>query len=176
MIKEWIENLHEDVVKVHQGPGPFFWPIGGYGQQCGAPLAFDATDEAAITEALEQAGFSEAEAGPPMVVRVFKASPKETRSNLSLAQQRLIALDLRKPEIEAYYEQLESTLDEVAKEIGINGYFRALDGIVYKITIPEGHFVSYKRLAFVRTKREGERAGSLSVKEAEAATAAGQVK
>jgi len=94
---------------------------------------------------------------------------------LSPAQQRLVELDLRKPEIEKYYEDLESALAQVAREIGVNGYFKAADGTVYKITVPDGHYVFYKTYGLVRTKREGETKGTLSAKEADAAEAAGQV-
>jgi hypothetical protein len=92
-------------------------------------------------------------------------------SNLTDAQVRLVELDLRKKEIEQYYEDLEKTLADVVAEVGLNGYFEAPDGTVYKIVKPQGRFVLFKDLDFLRTKREGEERGSLSMKEAQAAKA-----
>lgn len=94
-------------------------------------------------------------------------------SLLTPAQQRLVELDLRKPEIKAYYEELETTLVAVAREVGVDGYFRAEDGTVFKIVRPEGQFVTYKQVDFLRTKREGEARGTLSMKEAQEAEKAG---
>lgn len=85
---------------------------------------------------------------------------------LTAAQQRLIELDLKKPEIKAYYEELEKVIAAVALEIPLNGYFKGPDGTVYKIVKPAGTFVAYKQLDFERTKREGETRGTLSMKEA----------
>lgn len=85
---------------------------------------------------------------------------------LTAAQKRLIELDLKKPEIKAYYEELEKVIAEVATEIPLNGYFKADDGTVYKIVKPTGTFVTFKAVDFERTKREGETRGSLSMKEA----------
>jgi hypothetical protein len=86
--------------------------------------------------------------------------------NLSEAQVRLVKLDLRKKEIEQYYEDLEKTLAQVASEVGLNGYFEAPDGTVYKIVKPAGRYILFKDLDFLRTKREGEERGTLSMKEA----------
>lgn len=92
---------------------------------------------------------------------------------LTNAQRRLIALDLKKPEITAYYEELEQTVAAVASEVGIDGYFAAPDGTVYKLVKATGTFVSFKQFAFERTKREGESRGTLSMKEAADARANG---
>lgn len=86
---------------------------------------------------------------------------------------KLVELDLKKPEITKYYEELEIAVAEVEKIVGLNGYFKASDGTVFKIVRPSGTFVSFKTLAYERTKREGEARGSLSVKEAKEAEANG---
>jgi len=85
---------------------------------------------------------------------------------LTDAQKKLVELDLRKPEVEAYYEELEKAVAAVAAEVGVDGYFKAEDGTVYKIVKPTGRFVMFKDLDFHRTKREGEERGSLSMVEA----------
>lgn len=82
------------------------------------------------------------------------------------AQKKLEELDKRKEEIKKYYEELKSVLDEVSKEIGVNGYFQGSDGCVYKVVEPDGRYVNYEKLAYVRTKRSGEERGTLSAKEA----------
>lgn len=89
--------------------------------------------------------------------------------SLTDAQQRLIQLDLRKKEIDSFYEELEKALADVAAEIGVNSYFQASDGTVFKVVKPTGTFVSFRDLGYNRTKREGEDRGTLSVKEAQAA-------
>lgn len=58
MIESWIENLDAEVATIHQGPGPFFWPIGKHGQQCGPMLRFDEDNESRIIEQLKAAGFT----------------------------------------------------------------------------------------------------------------------
>lgn len=85
------------------------------------------------------------------------------------AQERLIALDLRKPEIEKYYEDLAQALKDLEFESGVDSYFQGPDGVVYKVVKPTGTFVAYKELGYHRTKRPDEDRGTLSVKEAQAA-------
>ena len=52
-------------------------------------------------------------------------------------------------------------------EIGVGGMFKAEDGTVYKMTEPEGRFIFYQRYDYARTRKEGEKRGELSMKEAE---------
>lgn len=82
------------------------------------------------------------------------------------AQKRLVELDLKKAEINAFYEELDKVTAQVAEEVGIDGYFQSEDKIVYKISKQKGTYVSFRELCYLRTKREGEKAGTLSVKEA----------
>lgn len=88
---------------------------------------------------------------------------------MTQAQQRLIELDRKKEEIKKFYEELSQALIDVKNEIGINGYFQDDEGLVYKILVPEGKFVKFESLSYVRTKRPKEQRGDLSMKEAEAA-------
>ena len=82
------------------------------------------------------------------------------------AQKRFVALEKQKEEIKKYFEQLKEATEAVAKEVGINGYFQDLEGIVYKIVEPEGKFVTFERTSYVRTRRPHEKRGDLSIKEA----------
>ncbi len=104
-----------------------------------------------------------------------EAAPIQT-STLTEAQRALIALDLRKKEIEEYYQALEAAVSLVAGEIGLNGYFQAPDGTVYKIVQPDGRYVIFKQWDFVRTKRPGEERGTLAKKEADFALSNGLVR
>lgn len=81
--------------------------------------------------------------------------------------QKLILLDKLKAEVDAYYDTLAETLAELEFKVGVGGYFKGEGDTVYKLVVPEGHFVKYKPLAYLRTKQDGERAGSLSRKEAD---------
>ncbi len=96
----------------------------------------------------------------------FTAPQSIPDDGLTDAQRRLVELDLRKPEITAYYEELEKVTAAVAAEVGVDGYFQAPDGTVYKLVRWTGQFVTAKQFAFERTKREGETRGTLSMKEA----------
>jgi hypothetical protein len=62
-------------------------------------------------------------------------------------------------------EQLEA----VMKELGVGSYTQDEVGTVYKIVKPKGTFTYYRDLDYTRTALTGERAGSLSKKEAEEA-------
>jgi hypothetical protein len=57
----------------------------------------------------------------------------------------------------------------VSKEVGINGYFQDDQGIVYKVVVPDGKFVYFDHISYVRTRRAHEKRGDLSMKEAETA-------
>jgi hypothetical protein len=85
------------------------------------------------------------------------------------AQQRLVDLDKKKEEYKKYIEELQEATAAVASEIGINGYFQDHEGTVYKAVVPDGKFVYFEKISYVRTKRAGEERGSLSVKEAKEA-------
>ncbi len=82
------------------------------------------------------------------------------------AQKKFVALEKRKEEVKKYFDELAAATEAVSKEIGINGYFQDTEGTVYKIVIPEGRFVAFDKLGYERTRRAGERQGSLSLKEA----------
>lgn len=86
--------------------------------------------------------------------------------------------DIEKKFVESakYYEQLKEKLDEVRTEmdasllaLGIGTLVQDPETLtVYKVVKPQGRFIYYHDLDYVRTAQDGERAGSLSKKEAEA--------
>lgn len=86
------------------------------------------------------------------------------------AQAKFIELEAKKDEVKRFFDELQAATEAVAQEVGIGGFFQDPNsGLVYQIVIPEGRFVHYEKIGYVRTKRDGERAGTLSVKAAEAA-------
>lgn len=82
-------------------------------------------------------------------------------------QKRFIELEKKKEEVKRYFEELKIATEAVAKEVGVNGYFQdPSDGTVFKIVEPEGKFVSFDKISYVRTRRSHEKRGDLSLKEA----------
>jgi hypothetical protein len=85
-------------------------------------------------------------------------------------QKRFVELEKQKETVKRYFDDLKEATEAVAAEIGINGYFQdPSDGTVFKITIPEGKFVTFDKISYVRTRRLDEKRGDLSLKEAEEA-------
>ena len=85
------------------------------------------------------------------------------------AQQKFVELEKRKEEVKKYFDQLSAAVLEVQAEVGINGYFQDGEGTVYKIVIPDGKFVHFDHISYVRTRRLDEKRGDLSLKEAQEA-------
>jgi hypothetical protein len=83
------------------------------------------------------------------------------------AQKKFVELERKKEEVKKYFDELNAAVLVLSKEIGINGYFQDDQGIVYKVVIPEGKFVHFEHISYVRTKRPHEVRGDLSMKEAE---------
>lgn len=82
-------------------------------------------------------------------------------------QKKFVELERKKEEVKKYFDELNQACAALSKEVGINGYFQDDQGIVYKVVIPEGKFVHFEKISYVRTKRSHEVKGDLSMKEAE---------
>jgi hypothetical protein len=91
------------------------------------------------------------------------------RLRVSPAQRKFVELEKQKEQVKKYFENLTAAVEELAKEVGINGYFQDDEGTVYKVVIPEGKWVTYDKISYIRTRRMDEARGDLSLKEAEAA-------
>lgn len=76
---------------------------------------------------------------------------KETKHAIA----KLVKLDQRKPEIEAYYSEREAVLKELAELLGVGGGFEE-DGAVFQIVKPTGRWVVFSEFEYRRTLREGE--------------------
>ena len=85
------------------------------------------------------------------------------------AQKMFVTLEKRKEEVKKYFDELNQAVEAVSKEVGLNGYFQDEEGTVYKIVIPDGKFVHFEHISYVRTRRLHEKRGDLTLKEAEEA-------
>lgn len=82
------------------------------------------------------------------------------------AQKKFVALEKKKDEVKKYYEELAEATQTVIKEVGLDGYFQDSEGTVYKMVVPDGRYVAFDKVGYERTRRAGEKSGSLSLKEA----------
>ena len=88
-------------------------------------------------------------------------------TSLSPVIQKFLVLEAKKAEMKKYWEDLDAATEAVVKEIGLNKYFQdPTTGLVYKTVKPDGRFVDYKDVGYVRTKKPDEKRGDLSMKEA----------
>ena len=87
------------------------------------------------------------------------------------AQKRFISLEKQKEQVKKFFESLSEAIAEVQKEVGTNGYFQDEEGTVYKIVEPDGKYVPFEKLSYLRTRRLSEERSPLplALKEAEAA-------
>lgn len=81
-------------------------------------------------------------------------------------QEKLVELSFKRDELKAKYEEFNTQLEEVLTKLGLDYVFEDKQGTVYKVVTPKGAFVSFKHIDYVRTKRGDEKAGTLSLKEA----------
>lgn len=85
------------------------------------------------------------------------------------AQRKFVELERKKEEVKKYFDELNGAVEVLAKEIGVGGLFQDDQGVVYKVVVPDGKFVHFEKISYVRTRRAHEKRGDLSMKEAEAA-------
>ena len=78
-------------------------------------------------------------------------------------QKKFVELEKRRKQ---FLEEFDAALQAVAEETGIGNYFRDDEQTVCKIVAPTGRWVKFDAVSYLRTKREGEDKGTLSVKEA----------
>ena len=86
---------------------------------------------------------------------------------LTATQLRYIALDKKKEQYKLFIEELNLVTEELAREVGIGGHFQDLNsGCVYQVHEHKGRFVHFEKHQIKRTRKEGERSGSLSLTDA----------
>jgi hypothetical protein len=73
-----------------------------------------------------------------------------------------------KEELKARLKEIDSKLEKVMLTLGVGETFQATDGTVFRVQEPAGTFISFKRVDYLRTRKEGEKGGNyLSKKEVE---------
>jgi hypothetical protein len=86
--------------------------------------------------------------------------------NLTPTQLKFIELDKKKAEYKRFTEEYEQTVKDLVKEIGIGGHFQDGEGTVYQTAECDGKFIHFNRFEVSRTRRVGEKSGSLALKTA----------
>jgi len=80
---------------------------------------------------------------------------------------RFIELEKKKADVKRYFDELKQVTEDLVSEYGVDTYFQdPSDGTVFKLVVPEGRFVQFDKYSYVRTRRQGEKRGDLSLKEA----------
>lgn len=82
------------------------------------------------------------------------------------AQKRFVDLDKKKAAYKEFLEEYTLAVSALYLEMGIGGHFQDAEGIVYQVEECLGKYQYFDKYEIKRTKREGERAGSLSIKKA----------
>jgi hypothetical protein len=87
------------------------------------------------------------------------------------AQKKFVSLEKQKEQVKKFFEELSEAIAAVQKEVGTNGYFQDEEGTVYKVVEPDGKYVPFEKLSYLRTRRLSEERSPLplALKEAEAA-------
>ncbi len=86
------------------------------------------------------------------------------------AQQKFLEIAKRYEVLKEEMKALKPTLQDLMTEIGVGEMFQdPSTGLVYKIEVPTGTYISFDPINYVRTKKAGETKGSLSKSDAEAA-------
>lgn len=84
-------------------------------------------------------------------------------------QKQFVKLEKLRDAAKQVFTDLNTALREVVNESGTEAYFQDEEGTVYKTTVPKGRWVEYESVSYLRTRRNDEDKGSLSIKEAEEA-------
>ncbi len=83
-------------------------------------------------------------------------------------QKKFLELAKYQEQLKEKQDQVRTELNTIMLEIGYNNTVQDPETLaVYKVVKPNGTFMYYKDIDYVRTALAGERAGTLSKKEAE---------
>jgi hypothetical protein len=94
----------------------------------------------------------------------------DTIENMSVNSLRDMMVDLvsEKEELKNQLKNVDAKLEKVMLTLGLGETFQAKDGTVFKIQEPTGTFITFKKVDYLRTRKEGEKGGNyLSKKEAQ---------
>ena len=85
---------------------------------------------------------------------------------LTETQAKYIELEKKKEQYKAYLEELKATTEQLQSEMGDGGHFQDGEGTVYQIADHKGKWVHFDKYQIKRTRRQGEKSGSLSLTDA----------
>lgn len=86
--------------------------------------------------------------------------------NLSETQRRFIELDKKKAEYKKFMEDYNQSIQDLVKEVGLGAHFQDGEGTVYQTAQCDGKWIHFEKFEVNRTRRAGEKAGSLSLTKA----------
>lgn len=79
-------------------------------------------------------------------------------------QKNVIELSKQVESLKTQLKESNSKLEEALGMVGVGQAFQdPEDGTVFEVVVPNGTFVSFKTIDYQRTRREGEKSGSLSL-------------
>ena len=81
-------------------------------------------------------------------------------------EETLVTLYLQKEKLKKEMEEINTKLEGALKELGLGYMFQAQDGTVFRVSKPTGTYISFREIDYDRTRREGEKSGSLSLTDA----------
>lgn len=82
-------------------------------------------------------------------------------------QQKFVELTKQLEAIKKQRKEIGTQLEELANQIGVGSSFQdPEDKTVFEIIVPDGKYIYFDKIDYARTRREGERSGSLGLKRA----------
>lgn len=86
--------------------------------------------------------------------------------HLTPTQLKFIELDKKKAQYKQFVEEYNQAVKDLVSEVGIGGHFQDGEGTVYQTGACEGKYVFFDKYEVNRTRRPGEKSGSLALKSA----------
>ena len=86
--------------------------------------------------------------------------------NLSETQRKFIELDRQKAAFKKFQEDYAQAVADLIKEVGVGAHFQDDQGTVYQTATCDGKWIHFDKFEVNRTRRAGEKAGSLALKTA----------
>jgi hypothetical protein len=82
-------------------------------------------------------------------------------------QKTFVNLTKKLEQLKEQRKEVGQALEELSLKIGVGSSFQdPEDKTVFEIVVPDGKYMYFDKIDYVRTRREGERSGSLSLKRA----------
>jgi hypothetical protein len=86
--------------------------------------------------------------------------------NLTDTQRRFIELDKKRSEYKKFIEDYNQAVQDLIKEVGIGAHFQDGENTVYQTALCDGKWIAFDKYEVNRTRRFGEKSGSLALKTA----------